>query len=314
VIPLAMIVVFVLCFGIVVGTYWLLIVRPEKGLLDRLQPKDDGPKVMKGVLKKEARPPAWRKHARFVVEPALRLLEQAGTRESLDAFLGLSLLLGIAGAAAILRYAPQAGIALALLVAVLLGAIPTVVVRQIRARRISKFEDKFPEAIDLVARALRAGHALPIGLGMVADELPPPVGKEFRILFDEQNFGLTLPDALRNFARRNPLLDARFFVVAILIQRESGGNLAEVLDNLSQVIRERFKIKREISVKSAHGRLTGAVLASLPPGLFLLNGLASGGKSIAALMTPEGLVLVYVAIGLEVLGIVTLNKLVKIDY
>jgi len=314
VIPLAMIAVFVLCFSIVLGAYWLLIVRPERDVLDRLKPADDGPKIMKGVLKKEARPPAWRQHAKPLAEPAARLLEQAGSRESVESFLGLSLLLAVAGGAAMLKFVPAAGVVLALLIAALLGAIPTVVMRQIRAHRMSKFEEKFPEAIDLVARALRAGHALPIGLGMVADELPAPVGKEFRILFDEQNFGLTLPDALRNFARRNPLLDARFFVVAILIQRESGGNLAEVLDNLSEVIRERFKIKREISVKSAHGRLTGAVLASLPPGLFLLNGLASGGKSIAALMSPEGMVLIYVAIGLEVLGIVTLNKLVKIDY
>ena len=137
-----------------------------------------------------------------------------------------------------------------------------------RARGTSgcqKFEEQFPEAIDLVARALRAGHALPTGLGMVADELQAPVGTEFRILFDEQNFGLTLPDAMRNFARRVPVLDARFFVTAVLTQRETGGNLAEVLDNLASVIRERFKVKRQVRVLSAHGRITGWVLACLPP-------------------------------------------------
>jgi tight adherence protein B len=194
-------------------------------------------------------------------------------------------------------------------------AVPTLVMRHLREKRLQKFEDHFPEAVDLVARSLRAGHALPVALGMVAEMMPAPVGKEFRMLFDEQHFGLTLPDALRNFARRVPLLDARFFVTAVLIQREAGGNLAEVLDNLSSVTRERFKVKRDVRAKSAHGRMTGWVLAMLPPALFVLNGIATGGKSTEALLQDEtGLLMIKIGIGLQILGTLVIRKLVRIEY
>ena len=129
--------------------------------------------------------------------------------------------------------------------------------------RLRKFEEQFPDAIDLIARAMRAGHGFTTGLGMVADELDAPAGREFRLLYDWQNFGMSLPEALHRFADRVPLLDARFFVTSVLTQREVGGNLSEVLDNLSQVIRERFRVKRQIRVISAHGRMTGAVLGGI---------------------------------------------------
>ena len=105
--------------------------------------------------------------------------------------------------------------------------------QRLRTRRLRKFEEQFPEALDLIARALRAGHAFTTGLEMVADEMPAPVGAEFRLLYDQQNYGMPIPDALKRFAERIPVLDARFFVTAVLIQRESGGNLSEVLDNLA---------------------------------------------------------------------------------
>jgi len=203
---------------------------------------------------------------------------------------------------------------LAVVAGLLVGSIPYMFVRYKRAKRLRKFEEQFPEAIDLVARALRAGHALPTGLGMVADELSAPVGTEFRILFDEQNFGLTLPDALRNFAGRIPVLDARFFVTAVLTQREAGGNLAEVLDNLGAVIRDRFKVKRQVQVLSAHGRITGWVLGSLPPALavatFVLNP-----KHLGTLMDdPLGQRMIMVAIVLQILGVLAIRKLVDIEY
>ena len=115
-------------------------------------------------------------------------------------------------------------------------------------RRVRSFEEQFPEAIDLLARALRAGHAFITGLSMVAEEMPDPVGTEFKLAFDRQNFGMPLPDALRALGERVPLLDARFFVTAVLTQREAGGNLSEVLDNLASVIRERFRVKRQVRV------------------------------------------------------------------
>jgi tight adherence protein B len=147
---------------------------------------------------------------------------------------------------------------------VVLGMIPYAVVRSVATRRIAKFEEQFPEAIDLISRALRAGHAFTTSLGMVAEEVAEPVRSEFKLLYDRQNYGMPLPDALRNFAERLPLLDARFFVTAVLTQRESGGNLAEVLDSLAALVRERFRLKRQVRTLSAHGRITGFVLASLP--------------------------------------------------
>src|SRR2546422_52779 len=127
-----------------------------------------------------------------------------------------------------------------------------------------RFEEQFPEALALLSRAIRAGHAFQTAMGMVADELNAPVGPEFKKTFDQQNFGLPLRDALNELSERVSILDVRFFVTAVLIQRESGGNLAEILDNLAHVVRERFKIRRQVRVHTAHGRFTGYVLLGLP--------------------------------------------------
>ncbi len=153
----------------------------------------------------------------------------------------------------------------ALPIAALLGfALPFVVLKFKRAKRMRTFEEQFPEGLDLISRALKAGHAFATGLKMVADEMPEPVGTEFRKTFDEQNFGLPMKDALDNLTFRVPLLDVRFFATAVLIQRETGGNLSEILENLAHVVRERFKILRQVRVYTAHGRFTGYVLLALP--------------------------------------------------
>lgn len=151
-----------------------------------------------------------------------------------------------------------------ILAAVAAGAVPIVYVVIKRRRRLRRFEEHFPEAIDLLNRAIRAGHAFTTGLGMIASEAPEPIAGEFRTTFEEQNFGLPLRDVLQNLAERVPLLDVRFFVTALLIQRETGGNLSEILENLSHVIRDRFRIYREVKTKSAQGRLTAGILISLP--------------------------------------------------
>ena len=129
------------------------------------------------------------------------------------------------------------------------------------------FEEQFPEALDLLARALRAGHAFQTALGMGADELKEPVGPEFRKTFDQQNYGLPLREALTQLSERVPLMDVRFFVTAVMIQRETGGNLSEILENLAHVVRERFKIIRQVRVHTAHGRFTAFVLLALPAAL-----------------------------------------------
>lgn len=164
---------------------------------------------------------------------------------------------------------------LPILVGITVGSIPWAYVAMKRSKRLSKFEENFPEALDLLNRAVRAGHAFTTGLGMIASESPEPIAGEFRTTFEEQNFGLPLRDALKNLADRVPLIDVRFFVTALLIQKETGGNLSEILENLSHVIRDRFRIYREVKTKSAHGRLTAGILIALPPlmvlGLGIMN-------------------------------------------
>ncbi|MGC2724505.1 MAG: type II secretion system F family protein, partial [Candidatus Acidiferrales bacterium] len=158
----------------------------------------------------------------------------------------------------------------ALLAAVIAAIIPFSVVAFRRRRRLRKFEEHFPEALDLLGRAVRAGHAFTTGLEMIAKESSEPVGGEFRATFEEQNFGLPLRDALLNMTERVPMVDVRFFVTALLIQKETGGNLAEILDGLARVIRDRFRIHREVKTRTAQGRLTAGILISLPPLMMLM--------------------------------------------
>ncbi len=191
---------------------------------------------------------------------------------------------------------------------------PVAFVRFKASRRIRTFEEQLPEAIDLVTRALRAGHAFTTALSMVADEAPQPVAGEFKRLYDEQNFGKPLPDAMRDFAARIPLLDAKFFVTAVLTQREAGGNLSEVLDNLARVIRERFKVKRQIRVLSAHGRMTAGVLIALPPAVAMFFMATTPGHFEYLTKDPLGQTLVIVAIALQVFGTLIIRKLINIEY
>ena len=181
-------------------------------------------------------------------------------------------------------------------------------------RRVAKFEEQFPEAIDLLSRALKAGHAFTTGLSMVAEEMPDPVGTEFRLAYDRQNFGMPMGEALKSLGERVPLLDARFFVTAVLTQREAGGNLAEVLDNLAAVIRERFKVKRQIRVVTAHARITGWVLAMLPPALGVALTLLSPDHMSVLWTDPTGIRMVVVALILQIVGTLIIRKLVDVEY
>jgi len=196
----------------------------------------------------------------------------------------------------------------------LAGLIPYGVLRFLRARRLNKFEEQFPEAVDLIARTLRAGHAFTTGLSMVAEEMPEPVSIEFRMLFEQQNYGLPLNEALKDMAQRVPLIDARFFVTAVLTQREAGGNLAEVLDNLSGVIRERFKIKRQLRVITAHGRITGWILAMLPPAMALYMFARQPEHFKILWEDPFGVQMIITAIVLQLVGAFLIYKISDVEY
>ncbi len=181
-----------------------------------------------------------------------------------------------------------------------------------RNKRFQKFEEMFPEAIDTLARAVRAGHAFTTALELIASELSDPVATEFRKLFEEQKFGLPVRDALINLTERVPLVDVKFFVTAVMLQRETGGNLAEILDNLSYVIRERFKILRQVRVFTAQGRLTMMLLMGLPPIIVVLMEIMSPGFIKPLFTDPIGHVLVVAGICLQTIGYFVIRKVITI--
>jgi tight adherence protein B len=192
-------------------------------------------------------------------------------------------------------------------------SLPFLVLRVKRTRRLRAFEEQFPEALDLIARALKAGHAFATGLKMAADELQEPVGPEFRKTFDEQNFGLPLKDALDNLTHRIPNLDVRFFATAVLIQRETGGNLSEILENLAHVVRERFKILRQVRVYTAHGRFTGYVLLALPAVLGIALSFINPDHMNMLFRERMGQILLMIALVMQTIGFLWIKQVIKIE-
>ena len=240
-----------------------------------------------------------------------QLIQQSGVRVTPSAVLTASVGAGIAAgvAAAIFvkqRYVP--------FVAAPLGfAAPFIWLANRRGARLRRFEEQFPEALDLMARAIRAGHAFQTAMGMAADELPDPVGPEFKATFDQQNYGLPVADALRGLSERVPLLDIRFFVTAVLIQRDTGGNLAEILDNLAHVVRERFKILRQVRVHTAHGRFTGYVLLALPAALGVALSFINPEHMNLLFREHMGQVMLVGAIVMQTIGFVWIRQVIKIE-
>jgi len=201
----------------------------------------------------------------------------------------------------------------ALPIAAVAASIPFLVVMVKRRMRLRKFEEHFPEALDLLGRAVRAGHAFTTGLEMISKESPEPLAGEFRTTFEEQNFGLPLRDALLNMTERVPIIDVRFFVTALLIQKETGGNLAEILDGLARVIRDRFRIYREVRVRTAQGRLTAGILIALPIFMMLILSVLNP-KYIGVLFTdPKGPVVLIIAAVMQLIGSAILWKIIHFE-
>jgi tight adherence protein B len=201
----------------------------------------------------------------------------------------------------------------ALAVGVAFGAAPFGFVQFKRKKRMGKFEQGLPEAIDLMVSALRVGHSLNAAMGLVSRECQDPIGTEFRICFDEQNYGLEMRVALDNLTNRMPLQDLKIVATAISIQRESGGNLAEVLDKTSQVIRERFRLKRQVMTHTAQGRLTGMILTALPVVLGALLYTINPKMMSILWTTPIGIKLLYAAGGMIFVGGLIIRKIVNMD-
>jgi tight adherence protein B len=198
------------------------------------------------------------------------------------------------------------------LVAVAVGALPLAYVTRLRHQRLRKLGQQLPEALELITRALRAGHAFTSGLQMLSEEMSEPIAGEFRIVHEQVKFGLSLQQALNNLCERVPLTDLRYFVVAVMIQRQSGGNLTEVLGNLSKLIRERLKLLGRVKVLSSEGRLSAWVLAVLPFAIGALLNLVNPEFMSPLWTDPIGIAIVKTLVVMMVLGILILVKIIKI--
>ena len=240
-----------------------------------------------------------------------RLIDQSGVRTTPSAVVIMSLAVAALAGMVAFRFVPQP--LAAPIAALAAGAAPLAWLVHRRSSRLKRFEEQFPEALDLLARAIRSGQAFQTSLGMVADELPDPVGPEFRKTFDQQNFGLPMRDALNEMAARIAILDVRFFVTAVLIQRDTGGNLAEILDNLAHVVRERFKIRRQVRVHTAHGRFTGYVLLALPAALAIALSFINPEHMQLLFRERMGQTMLMGALVMQVVGLVWIRQVIKIE-
>ncbi|AGU48735.1 putative type 2 secretion system protein [Variovorax paradoxus B4] len=201
---------------------------------------------------------------------------------------------------------------IALLAGVAGAAVPLLYLNHRRSRRLAHLERQLPDALDLVTRALRAGHSFASSVQMIGEEMPDPVASEFRMVADEVNFGVSLQQALTNLSERVPLTDLRYFVVSVLIQRDSGGNLTEVLGNLSRLIRDRLKLLARVRVLSSEGRLSAWILGLMPFALAALMNIFNSEFMSPLWTDPIGQTVVKYMLALMVVGVVILRKIVKI--
>ncbi len=314
---------FILGMGLVMGLYiastklpGMLAQRKLMARLDSLAPVENadaptGGELLKasdnGVLPAFDRMMAGSRRGNAIS----RWIEQSGMKVSVS-----GVFLVAAGLAVIMSFVATMATrtSLSMPIGFALGfAMPFLVLRIKRTRRLRAFEEAFPEALDLISRALKAGHAFATGLKMVADEMDEPVGPEFRKTFDEQNFGLPMKDALENLTLRIPILDVRFFATAVLIQRETGGNLSEILENLAHVVRERFKILRQVRVYTAHGRLTGYVLLALPAFLGVALSFINPEHMNLLFRERMGQMMLVGAMVMQFIGYMWIKQVVKIE-
>ena len=239
-------------------------------------------------------------------------LEQADVDWSVGTYLVLTA--GLGAAAGLAVFTISSNVILAVVGLGLAGAAPTLYVKYRKKKRLDAFEEQFPDAVDLLGRSLRAGHALNTGIQVVSQESPSPVADEFRQVFEEQRYGLPLRESLLSLADRVDLVDVRMFVTSVMIQRESGGNLAENLDNLARITRQRFKFQRDLRTMTAQGRLTGYIVAAAPfvagLGMYMMDPDYLGSLWEAEL----GRWMLGGALAMQVMGFFIIRRIVDIEY
>jgi tight adherence protein B len=239
-----------------------------------------------------------------------RMIEQSGTESTLGVFILLSIVLASGGFVIGLWVASNA--LLSLIIAFFLGVFPFLYVYLKKKRRMEKFQRQLPDALDLIARALKAGHAFTGGLKMVGDELGEPVGTEFEKTLHEINFGSGIPEALKGLTQRVDCPDLRFFIISVIIQRETGGNLAEILAKIAYLIRERFKLQNRVQVLSAEGKLSAIILIAIPFVIALALSVLNPVYIKTLFVDPVGKALVAFALLMMVIGIVVMKRMIQI--
>lgn len=238
------------------------------------------------------------------------LFEQADSPISANAFLGLTVVcaaVGAVGAAVARAPAPLYPVC-----GLLFSGFPMLWMLMRRRSRFRKFAKQLPDALELVARALRSGHGLASGLHVVCDEMPAPIATEFSIVYESQNLGIPIDQALKDMLRRMPNMDLKFFVTSVVIQRQTGGDLAEILDKIGHIIRERFKILGQVQALTGEGRISGIVLMGLPIALFFAVYYMNPNYVMLLFTDPLGRKMIGVAAFLQVLGAITIKKIVNI--
>lgn len=238
------------------------------------------------------------------------LLYQAGIEMRVGTFVLMSLVIGAAAMFLFILFfgRPLFGLGLGVLVAF----IPYMVAKSKKTKRTRLMEEQLPDAMDLMTSALRAGLSLPAALQLVAQEAPSPLAEEFGHTFDEQNLGLDIRDAMLNLARRIDSVDVKFFVTAVVIQRETGGNLAEIMQNIAHIIRERFRILGDVRTLTAHGRFSGVILSVLPVFMAFLIAIIAPDYMMGFLKDPVGQGFLFAALTLQIIGFLWIRKVVNI--
>lgn len=239
-----------------------------------------------------------------------RLIEQSGTESTLGVFILLSIVLASGGFVILLWLTSH--FLLSLMIALFLGVLPFLFVYIKKKRRMEKFQRQLPDALDLIARALKAGHAFTGGLKMVGDEIEDPVGMEFEKTLHEINFGLGIPEALKNLMQRVDCPDLRFFIISVIIQRETGGNLAEILGKISYLIRERFKLQSRVQVLASEGKLSAIILVAIPFVIALALSVLNPGYIRTLFIDPVGKALVAFALFMMGMGIFVMKRMIEI--
>ena len=244
------------------------------------------------------------------VQNVNRLYEQADVNIPFNRFMAIAAVLAVVGGVGMGFFGPHP--LLAPVGALILGGMPFLWLLKRKQKRIRLFLNCMPEAVELISRALRAGHGLASGMRLVSEEMKGPIADEFSRVFEEQNLGIPMEISLRGLADRIPAMDVRFFVIAVIIQRSTGGDLAEVLDKIGKLIRQRFELFGHVKGLTAEGRLSGVVLLALPPGLLGFLSISNFNYVAPLFNTPIGNKLLMVTAALQVLGAWMIKKIVAI--